>query len=934
MKRSMIKTIIFTLLAVMSASCVQEGVEQTISSGKVYTAVIESRTRTMLGDGWNVLWQEGDQLSVFSGSTANSCYKVVDGIGTSTGRFEMVNAGSSGNVSSLNVNIAVYPYNSGMVAKADGIVEITLPKVQKYVEGGFGPGVNPMVAATPDAEGDAFLFKNLCSVFKFSLTGTEKITKLEFSGNDEEPISGKAELTAVFGQDPVLKFMNSADTLIVLDCQDGVRLSDTPVDFWIVIPPTTFDKGFKVKATSVEGKVATMRNSQKTVLSRAMIKSAPAAEVKGVYDDDFVHMDDNLVFLRYCIEHFDFDKDGRLSKDEASFITKLDLFDCPLTTLAGVEYFTNLTELYRLTSMDVYEGGMWVTKNAETKISGVVDLSKNVKLKKVEMPDNEITGVVLPAESVIQSIDLSGNKLTSFDSSAYAQLESLDLSDNQIGGIVDLSNNIKISAVDVGGNNITGVLFPSENVIQRLSVRYNKLTSFDPTPLNQLSYLDVSGNQIGHIDLSRNSKLSELWAYECGLTDIDLSGNQQMITLLLENNNFTFIDVSMLVNLRWLYLFGNKLECIDLSDLSNLYLVDCRMSSLKYLVMAEEQTIRSLYHYNGVETITPDSIIALTEKAQLEFNGAGDWTELEIVSPRGCKVVSMPEWITIMEHETRACVHRFKLFAQPNTTATERSDAIVFENDCGKTCPMSLAQRKEGFDWNDATISHKSLVVNTIGYQVESIVYGCLYYYDRVETMNVDSDNFYRSYARSRAIIDFREYRYWSITSVGDWDYTMPAIEISENNYPAVTALRINTYFEDNMLKVETGVFSKVSEEFRLSVVLLNEESEGYRVFVGQISEYGGDAFTVTDTGKEYVRQYEYQLPPRLDKAKLRVLVYVERQFGDRSVVVSTDCKNCAKSCYVDNCASVPVGKSLPLTVKGSGGGGNEGFRPGNDIDF
>ena len=81
-------------------------------------------------------------------------------------------------------------------------------------------------------------------------------------------------------------------------------------------------------------------------------------------DDDVCSCMDDLVFMQYCYENFDVNKDGKVSKTEANAVTKIDLGDLDypyaydVKTLTGICYFPNLKIIYcencrRLTSVDL-----------------------------------------------------------------------------------------------------------------------------------------------------------------------------------------------------------------------------------------------------------------------------------------------------------------------------------------------------------------------------------------------------------------------------------------------------------------------------------------------------------------------------------------------------------------------------------------------------
>ena len=80
--------------------------------------------------------------------------------------------------------------------------------------------------------------------------------------------------------------------------------------------------------------------------------------------DDVCSCMDDVVFMQYCYENFDANKDGKVSKIEANAVTKMDLGDnnhqdaYDVKTLTGICYFPNLEIIdcyrcQRLTSVDL-----------------------------------------------------------------------------------------------------------------------------------------------------------------------------------------------------------------------------------------------------------------------------------------------------------------------------------------------------------------------------------------------------------------------------------------------------------------------------------------------------------------------------------------------------------------------------------------------------
>ncbi len=108
--------------------------------------------------------------------------------------------------------------------------------------------------------------------------------------------------------------------------------------------------------------------------------------------DDVCSCMDDVVFMQYCYENFDVNKDGKVSRTEANAVTKIDLgsgdnnqleaYD--VKTLTGICYFPNLEIIN--------------CKNCERLTT--VDLRHNLKI--TEIQDNAfyncpLTSIVLPS---------------------------------------------------------------------------------------------------------------------------------------------------------------------------------------------------------------------------------------------------------------------------------------------------------------------------------------------------------------------------------------------------------------------------------------------------------------------------------------------------------------------------------------------------------
>lgn len=134
-----------------------------------FTAVCEE-TKTAL-DSDDTVWSEGDQIKIICSDNSASNATLTAGAGTKTGTFAgMVPSGKT-------ALYAVYPASAYASASvANSTVNVTVPALQS--DGSFGAG-NIAVAKVEDDH--SMSFKNVTSLFSFTLATGSNVTKVEIS---------------------------------------------------------------------------------------------------------------------------------------------------------------------------------------------------------------------------------------------------------------------------------------------------------------------------------------------------------------------------------------------------------------------------------------------------------------------------------------------------------------------------------------------------------------------------------------------------------------------------------------------------------------------------------------------------------------------------------------------------------------------------------
>lgn len=242
----------------MASSCNEdELVKNPTTNSLKFTASFEqSESRTYVEMGNLLRWTAEDQVSLFVANTLNQQYQFEGKTGANSGYFNKI-GNSFGTGSDLNCHYAVYPYASDIEITDNGVITATLPFKQSYAENSFGLGANTMVAVTQDKEDTFLKFKNVGGYLKLQLFGDDVTVKnITLTGNNNEKLAGKVTITPVYNQAPTISMADDATNSITLDCGEGIKIgatAETATAFWIVIPPTTFEKGFTVKVESING---------------------------------------------------------------------------------------------------------------------------------------------------------------------------------------------------------------------------------------------------------------------------------------------------------------------------------------------------------------------------------------------------------------------------------------------------------------------------------------------------------------------------------------------------------------------------------------------------------------------------------------------------------------------------------------------------------
>ena len=285
------------------------------------------------------------------------------------------------------------------------------------------------------------------------------------------------------------------------------------------------------------------------------------------------------IFREYVSQKFDRNNDGKLSAEELKadkykgFV--INVSGMKIKDLSGIELFAELTEL-----------------DCTDTLITELDLSKNTKLRTLICGRCGITGLDVTNNPLLETLECS-NGYFGIGENEYASAP----------GLIDLSKNKKLKRLVLQNAMLTQVDVSKNTGLVYLDVSWNYLEGLDVTnntALEELdctwSFVDPEGGlrNVSQPDISRNKKLKKFYCGQNGFEEIDVSGNPELIVLSTYNNKLHQIDVSKNPKLTKLDCEENELYKLDVSQNKELTRLDCSYNRLMKLDLSEHDKLIEL----------------------------------------------------------------------------------------------------------------------------------------------------------------------------------------------------------------------------------------------------------------------------------------------------------------------------------------------------
>ena len=159
---------------------------------------------------------------------------------------------------------------------------------------------------------------------------------------------------------------------------------------------------------------------------------------------------------------------------------------------------------------------------------------------------------------------------------------------------------------------------------------------------------------------------------------------------------------------------------------------------------------------------------------------------------------------------------------------------------------------------------------------------------------------------------------------VGSASATIKAMKETEEKYGTQSGISFNSSISEDQLTVDVQLYLKAQGKYKVTVLLLEGGIVGYQAdyengehqdYVHNdvprlaLSDISGEEFTTDKENIVKVSTYKGTIPSKCNKDNLRILVYVQREYGSQPVISSDEYGNY----YIDNSLSEKVGVEAKL---------------------
>ncbi|MEC4005497.1 T9SS type A sorting domain-containing protein [Flavobacterium sp. SUN052] len=367
----------------------------------------------------------------------------------------------------------------------------------------------------------------------------------------------------------------------------------------------------------------------------------------------------NFIAQNLSGDYFVIDTNGNneIEESEALQVVSLNLSGFSISSLGGINFFTNLTSLncdnnmlsglnitnlINLTNLDcsnnqlinINVNGLTELQNINcqfnqlnnlnvsdiTNLSNLdcsynslftLNLNNLLNLSFLNCSNNQLSTIDLFDLISLKTIDCSFNQLISINTNDLVDLENLNCSSNFIGTLTinSLSN---FTILDCSNNQLSALNLIGLSSLTDFNCNFNQLPLINLSDLTGLKNFTCTNNQLSSLNLNGLLQLQNLYCQNNLISSIDLTGLSQLVTLNCNSNQLSNIDISALNSLKYFYINYNSLNLLNPNGLNALQVLSCTNNLISVLNLSTNSNLQSVYcDFNQITTLDLSSATSL-----------------------------------------------------------------------------------------------------------------------------------------------------------------------------------------------------------------------------------------------------------------------------------------------------------------------------------
>ena len=242
-----------------------------------------------------------------------------------------------------------------------------------------------------------------------------------------------------------------------------------------------------------------------------------------------------------AVDDVDTNDDGEIQVSEALAVTGLVIQNKQISSLSGIEEFTNLLTLHckenQLTSLDLQGLNDMVFISCGNNQLTDLNITGLDSLQAVNCNNNNLTSIDISGHPSLLSINCRFNDLTTLNISGANKLENIACAVNKITSLDISVDMVSLNTIHCNNNQLPFLHIPNLPLLRDLNCAYNPMDSFSLSPLlPNLEQLRVDDIGIDELDVSTYDKLINLYCRDNYLTTLDVQNCGNLYRVFCSSN--------------------------------------------------------------------------------------------------------------------------------------------------------------------------------------------------------------------------------------------------------------------------------------------------------------------------------------------------------------------------------------------------------------